>query len=252
MGRTEESPFFPQRLEELAQRAGRLAQACFSPFLSPPEADSAEIAARKAGVKLRLFGGYGDAERKMAGFSLKDVEEADFPISALELRWPHQAAPSHRDLLGSVMGLGLQRQCVGDIVLEEDRAHLFAVQTMARHIASSLGDAGRTRLQIALIEQLPKLAAPTGVSVRGSVPSLRLDAVVASGLNLSRSKAVALIEAGYVKLQHMLTLRPDARVGEGDMISVRGKGRVQVTEVGKLTRKERFPLLLTRFGMDKR
>ena len=249
MPRREEGLFSPRRLEELAQRAQASSQSCFSPFLSPPEALLAGQAARKVGVGICLFGGYPEAERQMAGFSAQPLEEWEFPLRALELRWPHQAAPSHRDLLGSVLGLGIQRQGVGDILLESERAALFATEAMARHIAASLSQAGRASLQVELLEALPVMEASQGIPFRDTVPSLRLDALVASGLCLSRAKAAALIEAGHVKLRHIQTLRPDARVEEGDMISVRGMGRIQLSQVGKPTRKDRLPVLLTRFGI---
>lgn len=239
----------PRRLEELAERAGASGQACFSPFLTPAEAELARQAARKAGVALTLFGGYPEAERQMGGFGPEPLPGEAFPLGALALRWPRQTAPTHRDLLGSVMGLGLQRQWLGDIVLEKDWAALFATRAMARHIADHLGQAGKVSLQVELLKELPVMAAPEGAPFRDTVPSLRLDALVASGLGLSRAKAAALIEAGQVKLRHVQALRPDARVQEGDMISVRGMGRVQLSQVGKPTRKDRLPVLLLRFGI---
>ena len=121
---------------------------------------------------------------------------------------------------------------------------------MAAHIAANLTQAGKTSLQVELLEGLPFLEAAQGVPFRDTVPSLRLDALVASGLGLSRAKAAALIEAGHVKLRHAQTLRPDARVQEGDMISVRGRGRLQLSQVGKPTRKDRLPVLLTRYGIQ--
>ncbi len=78
--------------------------------------------------------------------------------------------------------------------------------------------------------------------------SPRLDAVVGDGFHLSRGDAAELIEAGAVKLRHMPTLRPDARVAEGDAISVRGYGRLRVEAIGSPTRKGRLPVTLTRFG----
>ena len=245
----EEALFTPRRLEELAWRAQASGKACFSPFLSPPEAEFARAAARKAGVELTLFGGYPEAERQMAAFAMEELPGTAFPLRALELRWPHQTAPSHRDLLGSVMALGIQRQWVGDIVLEKERAALFAAEAIAAHIASTLAQAGKVSLQVESLPEAPSMEAPAGVPFRDTVPSLRLDALVASGMCLSRAKAAALIQAGQVKLRHAQTLRPDARVEVGDMISVRGMGRLQLSQVGNPTRKDRLPVLLTRFGI---
>jgi len=196
-----------------------------------------------------LFGGYPEAERQIAGFSVAPMIEQDFPVRALKLRWPHQTGPGHRDILGSVLGLGIQRQWVGDILVDKEKAVLFASETIARHIAANMTQAGRVSLQVELLAVLPAMEAAQGTPFRDTVSSLRLDALVASGLNLSRAKAVAVIETGHVKLRHVQTLRPDARVEEGDIISVRGMGRLQLSQVGKPTRKDRLPVILTRFGI---
>ncbi len=249
MSPVQEPLFSKQRLRELALRAESRQAPCFTPFLSVPEAAEAQWAAKKEGVLVRLFGGYEDAERQMACFSLEAVEEGDFPLEILELRWPHQSAPTHRDVLGSVLALGIQRHTLGDILLEEDRAYLFATAAIVPHVMAQLHQAGKVHLQIMKAESTPMATEPNGVVLRDTVPSLRLDAVVASGLSVSRAKAAALIEAGRVKLRHLPTLRTDVRVEEGDMISVRGMGRMEVTQVGQPTRKDRLPVVLTKYGM---
>ncbi len=251
MPRTDDAPFPIQRLHELAARADKTGRSVFSPFLTPPEAQEAAIAARKQGVSLSLFGGYEDAERQMAAFFCEDAQEAPFPIKALEVTWPHQSQPSHRDLLGSVMGLGIQRQALGDIVLLEGCAYLFAQDTLAAHIAAQWSQAGRVSLQIALTDSLPELAAAAGTEHKDTVASLRLDAVLASGLHVSRTKAAEWVETGHVKLRYLPTLRSDARVDVGDVISVRGMGRLQLIAVGNPTRKDRLPITLMRFGIRK-
>lgn len=240
-----------RRLDELAIRTSRTGLCCFTPFLSPAEAGWAQAAANRQRVKLALEGGYPDAERCMACF-WEDTPAPEFPIDALEFCWPHQSAPEHRDVLGSVMGLGIKRACVGDIVVEAERGFLFAERQMAGHIAASLLSAGRTRLQVRVLEAWPTPEPPKGVEKRDTVSSLRLDAVVAAGFNLSRADAAELVAAGLVKLRHLPTERCDARVGEGDAISVRGHGRLLVEEVGSPTKKGRLPLRLIQYGINRK
>lgn len=235
-----------RRLDELAARAARTGQPCFSGFLSPPEADMALAAGRRQRVEVSLEGGYADAERRMACFQ-GDWEEP-FPIVALALAWPHQNAPSHRDILGGVMGLGIERRCIGDIALSQDRAYLFAETAMAGHIADSLTGAGRVKLQTRVLDEWPQIEPPQGTEVRDTVSGLRLDAVVSGGFGMSRANAAELIAAGRVKLRHIPNERPDARVKEGDVISARGFGRLVVREVGAPTKKGRLPLRLIRYG----
>ena len=234
-----------KRLEELARRACDTGACLYTEFLSPPEAEWAQITARKQGVPCELDGGWPDAERRIARFGEGD---RPFPISAIELTWPHQAAPAHRDILGSVMGLGLKRGCVGDIVLEEERALLFAQQRMASQLMDTLASAGRTRLSLTLMDELPELAPAEGAEVHDTVSSLRLDAVLGGGFGLSRARAAELIASGQAKLNHIQNQNPDARVREGDAISLRGYGRLVLSTVGAPTKKGRIPLCLIRYG----
>ena len=210
----------------------------------------ARIAAQRLRVDVLLEGGYEGAERRMARFA--GVWEDAFPIAALKLEWPHQSAPGHRDVLGAVMALGLKRQCVGDIVVLEDCASLFAQQRMAEHIASALDSAGRTKLRVSVLTELPRLEPPKGAELRGTVSSMRLDAVLGEGLGLSRTSAAGLITAGRVKLNHVPTERTDARVKQGDAISVRGYGRLAIAEIGAPTKKGRLPVLLIRYGESRK
>ena len=235
------------RLDELAARTARTGLNCWTDFLSPAEAEWAYASSRRQRVNVTFEGGYEDAERRIACFWDDEPPEV-WPLQAVELTWPHQSAPGHRDVLGSVMGLGIKRQCVGDIVVLEDRAWLFAESQMAEHIAQSLTSAGRIRLQTQVMDSLPAVEPPPGEELHDTVASLRLDAVVAAGFHLSRTDASELIAAGRVKLRHLPTERPDARVEEGDAVSVRGHGRLVVEEVSAPTKKGRLPLRLIRYG----
>lgn len=240
-----------RRLTELALRADRQGVATFSEFLTPPQVQLACAVAKEAGVMRECFGGYEDAERQMVRFLPRDGWEEPYPIGALLLTWPHQSAPTHRDLLGSVMGLGIRRGMVGDIVVEEEQAYLFAETTMCRHIDTVLASAGRVHLQVQLLEELPVPRPPEGRPVRDTVSTPRLDAVIAGGFSISRAKAAALINAGHVKLRHTPCIRTDVHVNEGDVISVRGLGRLKCCEIGQPTRKGRYPLTMIRYGERK-
>jgi len=240
-----------RRLDELAARTSRTGLNCCTAFLSPAEAQWAQASANRQRVNVSFQGGYEDAERCVACF-WDDEEPEKFPLSALKLTWPHQSAPGHRDVLGSVMGLGMKRSCLGDIVLLEECGYLFCEEKMARHIADSLTSAGRIRLQVEPMDAWPELEPPKGIEMHDTVHSLRLDAVIAAGFHLSRGDAADLIAAGHAKLRHLPTERGDARVQEGDVISLRGYGRLVVEEVGSPTKKDRLPLRLIRYGTNRK
>ena len=240
-----------RRLHELALRAGYAFDPCFTRFLEPSMEADARTAAREAGVELALWGGHDAAERRIAAFYTDaPPAEADYPLACLELQWNSKyAEPGHRDLLGAVMGLGLERDAVGDIAPGEadGTAYLFVHRDVETYITGNLDSAGRAKLKLRRAEMPPRLKPPEGISLRVTVSSFRLDAVLAAGLKLSRGEAQRLITSGQVKRNHAEILRGDARLEEGDLLSVRGHGRVRVDGFEGLTRKGRQAVRLFRY-----
>ena len=224
-----------KRLNELALRAQHTGRVCATRFLEPSTLVAVNAAASRAGVKVALWGGYEGAERCVAAFYAGDPPEAgDWPVVALRLQWNAKFAnPGHRDLLGAMMGLGIEREMTGDIAMGTYRdapcAYMFALEEVADYIAANLDSAGRASLKVSVATETPQLIPPEGESLRLTVQQQRLDAVLAAACRLSRSEAQRLIAAGLVKLNHVPQLRPDARLSEGDLISARGYGRVKVT-----------------------
>lgn len=238
-----------KRYSELALRAVYTGRAQYTRFLEPSAERDVISAARQAGAQVAFFGGCDGAERRMAAFHDGDAPE-DFPIAALALKWNAKFADAkHRDLLGAVMGLGLERDATGDICMstEPGLAYLFCTEDVAGYIFANLESAGRASLKIEYAQEL-KIAPPEGSEIRVTVQNLRLDAVLAAGYKLSRSEAQRLIAAGLVKLNHVPEERSDVRVGEGDLISARGCGRLRVDEIQGETRKGRIGALLFRYG----
>ena len=243
-----------KRLNELATRAGRAGRVCFSRFLEPSQEAAARQAAARAGARVAFWGGYEDAERRVAAFYPDDEPDRDqWPIRALRLQWNGKfASPGHRDLLGAVMGLGIERETTGDIAMGEYRgaacAYLYALEEMADYIAVNLDSAGRAALKVSLASEEPALLPPEGESLRLTVQQERLDAVVAAACRLSRSEAQRLIAGGLVKLNHVPDLHTDARLAEGDLISVRGYGRIRVVAFQGQSRRGRRVVQVFRYG----
>ena len=243
-----------KRFAELALRAGRAGRTCYTRFLEPAQEPAARAAAARAGAEVAFWGGYEDAERRVAAFYAGEAPEpGDWPICALRLRWNARfSSPGHRDLLGAVMGLGIERETTGDIAMGEYRgegcAYLFALEDMADYIAANLDSAGRAALRICVADEVPALMPPEGETLRLTVQQERLDAVVAAAFRLSRGEAQRLIAGGLVKLNHAINLRADARLCEGDLISVRGHGRVRVTAFPGESRRGRRIVQAFRYG----
>lgn len=222
-------------------------------FLSPAQWTAvAQLAERTGAAELLTVGGYPEAERRRCLF-LPDylppecVDAAEY-IAALRLRWYHAGALSHRDLLGSLMGLGLKREALGDLLVGEESCDLLLLPEMAPFVRDNLERAGREALRIEPVA-LDSLHFPEArvKTIRASVASLRLDAVAAACFGLSRAKLSELIRAGKVAVNYRPVQRPDLSLSAGDLISCRGEGKGRLTRVGELTRKGRISVELERF-----
>lgn len=245
------NPYLAAQLSESALRAVRRGQPSFSKFLDPAEALLAEQAARKQCVGLRLWGGYPEAERCIAGFFAGHPEnEADlaWPIHWLRCRWqPRYGEVHHRDLLGALMAQGVERYNLGDFILGEGEAYCAVLPEMADYLAGVLTQAGRATLTCDVVTEAPVLPEAKGSVRHETVASLRLDAVLAAGFHLSRSEAADWIRAGKVRLNHLPEERIDAALAEGALLSARGLGRLRLLKVGAVNRKGRIAIELMRY-----
>ena len=231
------------RLAELAARGGR------SRFLEPGESVAlAQKAAHEAGVDVAFWGGYPGAERTVAAFYWAEPPQ-EFSIARLRAQWNGKyASLGHRDLLGALLGLGIEREMLGDILLCEDGARVFVLEEIAPYLLVNWDGAGRAKLHVCREEGDFSPPEPEGEYLRETVNSLRLDAILAAGYGLSREQAQRLVRQGLVKLNHVECARTDARVEAGDLISARGYGRLRVEEELGKTRKDRLAVRLFRYG----
>jgi len=227
-----------------------------TPFLSPGEQAAVTDLLNACGHPRHLFwGGFKDSERRVCFFLPDWQEEEDVtgdpehPLTAAEAVFPANASLSHRDILGALMGLGLTREKLGDILLpEENRCQVLALREVMPILLSQWESAGRYKLSLKEIPLSALTPKPAQVkTIRDTVATPRLDAVLASGFSLSRSKASALIASGKVALNHRECLKPDKPVEEGDVLTCRGLGKCVVKEVPGQSKKGRTMLVLERY-----
>ena len=239
--------FLMRHIEDLARTAESRGIPRYSSFLSDREQVLARAALAKAGCGCwRLEGGYPEAERRLAAIE-PEGSWADRPLACVRLECraaPGAQLPAHRDYLGSLMGLALKREALGDIVLPADRpgtAYVFALEPAARLICEELVQVGRAEVSCTRqpLEELPDLAPAEREKRTAAVSSLRLDAVLAAMLHCSRGAAAALIEAGRVEINHLPTESFLAPVYEGDIFTIRGRGRFALTGLPGRTKKDR-------------
>jgi len=172
-----------------------------------------------------------------------------FPISVIRATYASSAKqPGHRDFLGSLMGLGIKRETIGDILVGNNSCDIVIMKEILPFLLSNFESAGRVRLSVSVIPYdeiiIPDLKYKL---IKDTVASLRLDSIVASGFSLSREKAASAIKAGIVSLQYQECTKADKTVSEGDTISVRGLGKIELLEIGNKSRKERIFISIKRY-----
>lgn len=158
-------------------------------------------------------------------------------------------ALSHSDYLGALMGLGIKRTVVGDILVREDGADIIVLTEIADFIMQTFASAGRSHLSL---ERLPieALIIPAHETheIHDTVASLRLDALLAAAFRLPRGKAADAIRQGLVFVDHLEATKTDLPVEEGAELVIRHKGKAILSEVGGRSRKDRINVTFTRYG----
>ena len=202
---------------------------------------------------IRFFGGREGAERAVCCCLPEYLDDdwlfgEDSPVAAVRATFFEQDRLSHRDFLGSLMGCGIKRETVGDIYVSEGQCDFFVTREILPYVLQNLESAGRTKLHLREIP-LAEVIAPQAKTktIRDTVSSLRLDGVVSSGFSVSRGKAADAIAAGRVEVNFTPCLKPDKVVAQGDTISLRGLGKMRLTEVGGNTKKGRISIVIDRF-----
>ena len=239
-------------LDRAHQSQSRNVPAC-TDFLSPQQQMWAKDLLRLAGISesaYLLTGGYEGAERKLILFlpDWMDPCMAEAPISCLRAAFRKEEALSHRDFLGSLMGMGIVREKIGDILVSGDSADILVLETVEDFLLQSWDSAGRAKLKVAAIDpahiHIPEAKREL---VRDTVSSLRLDAVASTGFRMARGKAAELISSGRVQVNWRECTKPDKLLAAGDTVSARGFGKFELTEVGGVTKKGRTSIAVKRY-----
>ena len=232
-----------KRGEDLQARCARSRKVTHTHFLTPAEQYEFETGLwRDPGCTLLFHGGAADCERCIAFFLPDYLTPEEFCpdefIAAIRIE-AFFGEPGHRDYLGALLGMGVERDRIGDIRVAGSTAFVFCEPEICSHIATieKVGRCG-VKTQRLSLEDVPAEEHRVR-TVQFSVMSARLDAVVAGMFHLSRTQAAKHIALGEVSLNYSMTLRPDIPVNPGDVISLRGKGKGTLTETGGTSRKGR-------------
>lgn len=234
------------QLYDLQQRSLTTGRTTFSAFIDPATLRLCRsIFATPPAIT--CYGGYSAAEYQMIAFSESGhVSTDDFPIVTLCFDYNTRFGTiKHPHVLGSLLAVGIERKSIGDIVFGEGQFYVFVKTGMDAHIITEITKINRIGVKAKRVKQMANDVIIEDVTVKQlSVPSLRLDAVIAAGFTLSRTKASQYIKNAKVKCNYQLCDKVDYRVAIGDMISLRGHGRLYIDQHVGESKKAKTRLLV--------
>jgi len=246
--RPEEKPLV-ERSIEWSEVVGLRKTPKLTPFLDPREQFIVRaIVGKETDVQVSFFGGYEGAERQRALIypEYMEVSPEDFQVALLSIRTNQKGSLfSHRDVLGSLLGLGIKREKFGDILLTEENKQILVCQDIVQYVEIHLRQISRYAISC---EQVPFENMAPGLEEwryrETTVSSLRLDVILSELLSLSRSKVTPLIKSGKVKVNWKLIEHPSLVLEEGDTLSVKGFGRFLFSAIEGTTKKQKYRVVL--------
>ncbi len=240
------------RVIDKAEQAVRTWEVVLTDFLSPPVLfEVQEIFSKLTDIHLLAWGGYPQAERQRLGIARSEIplETSEIELAALDIAGNFLFdTATHRDFLGAILGTGIVREKVGDIiVLGERGAQVIVVPEMVEFLTTSLTQVRSVGVKTQQIDFSElKIRPPKKKEMTTVEASMRLDAIASAGFGLSRSKMANAIAAGDVRINWKDITQASYNVKSGDLISLRGKGRLEVGEVS-VTKKQRYRVNLVRY-----
>ena len=234
------------RLRELADKSFQQGVFTFTDFLGLSEQDifwREEAELRYAGY--HLWGGCENADRIVIRFGSVDElgYEVSFPIVCIHIQPLAQKFAdelSHRDFLGALMNLGIERSILGDIKVGEKQAYLFCLDSMAEFICENLVQVKHTHVKCTITKEYQNVPQEEPAPVSIQVQSLRVDAVLAKVYNMSREKSLELFRAGKVYVDGRLCENNSRQLKVGETVNARGYGKFILTGEPRETRKGRL------------
>jgi len=238
-----------KRFLELAHRSYMQNIFLFTDFLSPAQqeyfwsAEREEREIKECGY--HIFGGIAGAERVMIRFGNPEVYgyEQEFPIWCMEISPVQKKFAeelTHRDFLGALMNLGIERDTLGDIIVEDAVGYLFCKEKVGPFIQENLSRVRHTSVECTRLTELPQVLKKEPERQEFTVSSERIDAVVSRLYNIARSVCSDLFAAGKVWVNGRLTEKPGLTLKEEDVVSVRGYGKFIYYGQQRETRKGRI------------
>lgn len=241
----EKNEFFLKRIRELANLSYQRDIVTFSDFLNLNEQNMvSSLKQQFPQVVMETFGGYDNAERQMVAFHPDALAFTwEYPIDCLQIEpkaIKFSENLSHRDYMGALLNLGVDRSVIGDIIVQEKAAWFFCQSKMTEFFLENLCRVRHTNILITKVNDPEEFPHPNLESINGTCASVRLDSLIALAFKASRSSMVSYIESGQVFVNGKLITSNGYEPKEGDIVSVRGKGRFIFDGVSHQTKKGRY------------
>ncbi|MBQ7096192.1 MAG: hypothetical protein IJN80_07090 [Clostridia bacterium] len=239
-----EQNYFGGKIHDLIRREAHGEEMVFSSFLTAEEGETAASICKNAGAPYLLYGGFDHAERKMLGVSSMEhtLLKPCFPIAMLSIEAYRPELISNRDILGAVMATGVRRDCLGDIVARKGVLLMVVAAHIAPFLIENLSKIGNQHVRLNEVYGEIHVPEPEYQSLRLTVASMRLDAVVAALAKISRDQACQMIEAGSISVNHIPVVKKTKEIFGGDRVVIRGKGKWILDSCDGTTKKGRIVL----------
>jgi RNA-binding protein YlmH len=242
--RKEEQPFIDQVIS-LKDDVERTFQTKLTDFLDPREQFIMQsVIGNQSDVQVHFFGGQSLLERKRAILApfYEEINDEIFNIVLLEASYPQKFVQlTHRDVLGSLMSLGMKRSKIGDLIVEDGVIQIVAAEEIALFVETHLQSVKKSKIKLKVtnVNQLRE-SKERWYEQEGTVSSLRLDAIIKEIYRISRQQAQDFISKGAIKVNFRIVDNPAFQLAQGDMISFRKKGRSKIVSIGGQTKKEKW------------
>lgn len=196
-------------------------------------------------LRFDTYGGYEGAERVISAF-LANEDNKKYPVSCIEISGRNVEELSHRDFLGALMGLGIKREMVGDILIGK-KCYVFVKEEISDFILLNLTKVGNSGVSVSLYNGEEIIKEERCEIISSTVESLRLDLIIARGFNIKRSDAVKFISCGKVSVSGREVLSNDYKVKENEKITLKGKGKIVFLRSNGLSKKGKIIIDIKRY-----
>ena len=196
--------------------------------------------------KIVTNGLFEEAERRVIAFNNK--YNIDYPIEALQIRNKSNFSNlRHKDYLGAILSLGIDRNKIGDVVVKGDRAYVPVMEDISSYILNNLASIGKSPVEISILYDLVDLPSIDFDEISINVQSLRLDSVVAKLANISRSKAIELLDSSKVLVNYVKSKDKSQELLKGTRLTIRGNGKYIVGDIIGETRSGKQRIIVKKY-----